>query len=224
MVLWKTTHEHRNVHKLELSHKAHNCKIINDEWITHRRTVYYIDIHYVTYESKYCLEDLPNQLYASVQIFLKQQHQIMLSSASSLVRLVYCYTRMDKVGGIWGTAQYHSRKNSLQLQPQQLQYHHTCFMSSCVYIVSKECSRCFMGSHEVKSQRRYQVFMMKMCWKLGLSLFGCGHQSCPDCTGASGKNFLFMWFSSQTGKETLNWKKKLKAKCVQISAYVSLIC
>lgn len=133
----------------------------------------------------------------------------MLSSASSLVRLVYCYTGIDKVAAIWGTAQYHSRKNSPQLQPQQLQYRPSYLLHVfCVCKVSKECSRCFMGSHEVKSQRRYQVFMMKMCWQLGLSLFGWGHQSCPGCRSK--------WQEDSMG--THNWNSERKELKVRSNA------
>lgn len=148
------------------------------------------------------LHDLP------IQIFLKQQHPIMPSSASSLVRLVYYYTRKDKVGGIWGTAQYHSRENSLQLQPPQLPLY--LFHVFCVYIVSEECSRCFTGSHEVKSQRRCQMFMRKMWWKRALSLFGWGHLSCLG-SRSKWQDFSLhvisasVLISSKMNKETLNW-------------------
>lgn len=58
----------------------------------------------------------------------------------------------DKVGGTQGTAQYFSRRNILQLQPQLLPSY--LLHVFCVYIVSEECSRCFMGSHEVKSKKK----------------------------------------------------------------------
>lgn len=101
-------------------------------------------------------------------LFSSSFYPIILSSASSLAGLVYGYMRRDKVGGTWGSVQYFSRRNSLQLQPQQLLYLLTLF---CACIVSEECSRCFMGSREVKSRRRHQVFTAKTCRKRGLLLW-----------------------------------------------------
>lgn len=121
----------------------------------------------------------------------------MLSSASSLVGSVYGYMRTDEVGGTRGTAQDVSSRNSLQLQQKQLPSY--LFRVFCVCIVSEECSRCFMGSHEAKSQRRCQEFHdedVPETWLVGLRLFRCGHQSCMGCRSGTPFHTKVARFSS----------------------------
>lgn len=156
-------------HTYSITHKAHNCKAIRDEWITHSWPCSQkcTNIHYIWIKIRIALMTSPLKFMLHQNWFFSSSfNPIMPSLASSLVGLVYCYMRKDKVGGTCGTALYFSRRNSLQLQ---LQLSPSCLLHVlCVCRVSEECSRCFMGSCEVKSQRRYQVFLLKMCQKCGL--------------------------------------------------------
>lgn len=168
--------------------------------------------------------NVPLKFYASSEvIFLEQlpSHHAVFSKLNSGIGV---WLHRKRQGG-WNTENhavyYISRRNSMQLQPQPLP-------SSCLLRMHS-----FWGMFQVKSQR-CQVFMMKICRKKhGLSLFGCGHQSCTGCSSGetishqSGKIFLFVWFTHQfwlavkRTKETLNCRK-YKTKHVQISADVSL--
>lgn len=163
--------------------------------------------------------------------FLSSFHPIMLSSASSLAGLVYGYMRKDKVGGTQETAQYFSRRNSLQPGAPTVTSIPSCLLQS--FWGMFQVFHGFPWGEITKKTSSHDVDVQKT-WLVGLSLFGCGHQSCMGaCIGAPfhtkvAKMFLFMlsmhqfWLAVKQTKETLNWWK-FKAKHVQLSADVSLI-
>lgn len=145
-------------HTYSTKHKEQNCKAI-------KKLMNQTLCTYIHYRENVLIDYSSIMLYQN-WLFSSSFHPITLSSASSLAGLVYCYMRKDKAGGTH--KELRSRRNSLQLQPQQLP---SCLLHVfCVCIVSDECSRCFMGSRKVKSQRRCQVFMMKMCESLACRL------------------------------------------------------
>lgn len=113
------------------------------------------------------------------RFFSSSFHPIMLSSASSLAQLGYGYMRKDEAGGTQAAVQYFSRRNSLQL--------HAFFMSFVLHSfwgMFHVFHGFLWGETTTKTSSVHDEDVPKT-WLVGLSLFGCGHQSCTGCGSAA---------------------------------------